>query len=136
MRWMRCPLKQDKPQSKPSRVILSERMRVEALRSAGGAKPSHHRWRRDLVRIIAYLSFCYFSLPKKEILRLRYASLRMTGRGIPITTHFAIRQNFTSIETSLCHKAKLHLRSKLHPFRRSLTRLRRERGKARRAFIL
>jgi len=29
----------DNPQGKPSCVILSERMRVEALRSAGGAKP-------------------------------------------------------------------------------------------------
>ena len=35
---LRYPLEKAE-ESKPSRVILSERMRVEALRSAGGAKP-------------------------------------------------------------------------------------------------
>ena len=101
------------------RVILSERMRVEALRSAGGAKPRNEVTKgssKDYSQPILLLLFATKERDPSTPLR---SAQDDTERGVPTTTHFAIRQNFTSTETSLCRGAKLHLRSKLHSFRRS-----------------
>ena len=72
-------------------VILSERMRVEALRSAGGAKPRNEVTKgssKDYSQPILLLLFATEG-------RDPSTPLRMTGRG-------------HSYNNSLCHKAKLH----------------------------
>ena len=79
----------------PSRVILSERMRVEALRSAGGAKPRNKVTKgssKDYSLPILLLLFATEGRDPSTPLR---SAQDDTEKGIPITTHFAIRQNFT-----------------------------------------
>ena len=76
---------------KPSPVILSERMRVEALRSAGGAKPRNEVTKGSSKNYSQPILLLLFATKERD----PSTSLRMTGR-----VH--------SYNNSLCHKAKLH----------------------------